>query len=58
MKGMAALFEAGMTLQRPLEPLDLDQIETYQGRLHAYSTVTVFARLRGWSTFSPRAFAT
>lgn len=27
-------------------------------RRNAYSTVTVFARLRGWSTFSPRLRAT
>ena len=28
--------------------------EAAQPALRAYSTVTVFARLRGWSTFSPR----
>jgi hypothetical protein len=57
-RGEEPFFQTRMTGHRPLEPFDLDQIETDQRRVHCYSTVTVLARLRGWSTFSPRALAT
>jgi len=45
--GEEPLLQAGTARKRPPEPLDLDQIETDQWRVHAYSTVTVFARFRG-----------
>ena len=51
----------------PLQPLDLEQVDSdlrHRGELIpwpfpdrskiCYSTVTVLARLRGWSTLSPR----
>jgi hypothetical protein len=33
-------------------------VAVYAAPSEPYSTVTVFARLRGWSTFSPRVRAT
>jgi hypothetical protein len=51
-------------LERPLEPSNLEQIDPDPGRQRVrreknhYSTVTVFARFRGWSTFSPLSLAT
>ncbi len=48
--------EPGPAFERPLEPSDLEQIDPDPGG--HYSTVTVFARLRGWSTFSPLSLAT
>jgi hypothetical protein len=56
--GEQSLFKTGVAGDRPLEPPDLHQIETDQSSAHRYSTVTVLARLRGWSTFSPRHLAT
>ncbi len=41
------LFEAGVTGKSCPEPLDFHQIETDEGSIHVYSTVTVLARLRG-----------
>ncbi len=61
----------GVALESALESADIDQIEPdargmrrnderpiFTRRIHVYSTVTVLARLRGWSTFSPRQLAT
>src|SRR5205085_11201970 len=45
-----SLGQTRAALERPLEPLDVQEIDA--DRRH--STVTVFARLRGWSMFSPR----
>src|SRR5215207_2852619 len=42
--------QAGPPLDRALEALDLQQVQPDA----AHSTVTVFARFRGWSTFRPR----
>ena len=47
--GEQALGEAGAALQGPLQAVDLEQVEA-----DGHSTVTVLARLRGWSTFRPR----
>ena len=57
-----ALGERGPPRQGPLQALDLEQVDadavhSAQATRRAnsgYSTVTVLARLRGWSTFSPR----
>ena len=59
--------QPGPPFERPLQAVDLEQV---QADAHApslacsgvvargrYSTVTVLARLRGWSTFSPRSRA-
>src|ERR1017187_5817531 len=48
--GEQALGEPRTAGQRLLEPLDLQQVDP-DG---VHSTVTVLARLRGWSTFKPR----
>jgi hypothetical protein len=52
----------GGTLEGPLDAVDLDEIdadaEDPRAHRRGHSTVTVFARLRGWSTLSPRARAT
>ena len=48
----------GRRSQRSLEPSDLKQIEPdRRGSTAGHSTVTVLARLRGWSTLSPRSRA-
>ena len=63
------LCQPRMTLECASETLDLDQIQSAAtGSVFAplpiavgeydHSTVTVFARLRGWSTFSPLCLAT
>jgi hypothetical protein len=55
--------EPGPALQRLLETLDLEQVDPDPGRaggqreLRCHSTVTVLARLRGWSTLQPRSVA-
>ena len=43
-----------------LDLLEIDRLERALARRpgrRRYSTVTVFARLRGWSTFNPRVRA-
>ena len=55
--GEQALGESGTARERTLEPLDLEPIDPdarCARRRRGHSTVTVFARFRGWSTFSPR----
>ena len=45
-------------LERALEPLDVEEVDADAAHGGgSYSTVTVLARLRGWSTFSPRSRA-
>lgn len=44
------LRQTGATFESRLDPIDLDQIDadsTSRPQVHRYSTVTVFARLRG-----------
>jgi hypothetical protein len=45
-----ALSQSRAAIQSGLDPIDLDQVDTYplsRNRIHIYSTVTVLARLRG-----------
>ncbi len=51
--GEQAIGQTGTAGQGQLQALDLEQVEA-DGDDGPYSTVTVLARLRGWSTFSPR----
>src|SRR3990172_1215446 len=64
-----ALAHRRVPPERPLHPGDLAQVDPEPQDLHAprvarpaprglYSTVTLFARLRGWSTSQPRSLAT
>ena len=57
--GEQPLGEPRRPLERPLEPVDLEQVDPdamgpAPPPRRAHSTVTVLARFRGWSTFSPR----
>ena len=60
-RGEHAFFQPRMPRECFTETRDLHQVQTdlrTLRRAHGYSTVTVLARLRGWSTFSPRSLAT
>src|SRR4051794_17753228 len=58
--GEQAVGQPGAPFERPFETVDLQEGEADHGvggggrAPLLYSTVTVLARLRGWSTFSPR----
>ena len=64
--GEQAFGQPRVAFERALEPVDLQEVQADPGGCHwreprgalgPYSTVTVFARLRGWSTLSPRSRA-
>jgi hypothetical protein len=52
--GEQTLGQPGPPRECALEAIYLEQVDPKADHTHRYSTVTVFARLRGWSTFRSR----
>jgi hypothetical protein len=56
--GETPLGEARMPLQQAANPPDVGHVDPDAEKVHGYSTVTLLARLRGWSMSCPRTAAT